>query len=404
MTSSNLQKYARGLAALAGNELLRATVFAKVLTVNDDSGRHGILVPSEAYKHFPEMVISEPTENVTLEFEAFDCVERTLKNIAFKYYQRYPERRVTRLGGFFNQKLRPLLIVILKAVHMDGSVHYYVDGSCESESRFSELTAWLYGDHKDHLTPGIHVLREIESRAFSMDAPLRDLLALFDGVRGMGWVDTLRPGNTGVGYTFETLIGISENNDKHADFQGIEIKCKRKRDRAASTGKINLFQQVPEWTHDISAKQRIRQLGSPGADGLYQCYSQVSTTANNLALELGLENSSAQIDLLKAKVHEGRWTLEKLEARLLEKHSRTIFVKANTGQQGGIERFQYEELTYCEMPSVGRFLDLVRRNGIVFEFTMSEKENGQIRNHGYPWRLNSEEMLPELFASQTRLR
>ena len=49
-------------------------------------------------------------------------------------------------------------------------------------------------------------------------------------------------------------------------------------------------------------------------------------------------------------------------------------------------------------------MQLVESKGIVFEFTMSEKENGTVRNHGYPWRLIREEMLSNLFGLQVKLR
>ena len=46
---------------------------------------------------------------------------------------------------------------------------------------------------------------------------------------------------------------------------------------------------------------------------------------------------------------------------------------------------------------------LADRN-IVLEFTMSEKPDGTIRNHGYPWRLMRAEFLGQLFAFQIKLR
>ena len=67
-------------------------------------------------------------------------------------------------------------------------------------------------------------------------------------------------------------------------------------------------------------------------------------------------------------------------------------------------QFSYEELVYCDRPSIARFVDLVVSRNIVFEFTMSEKANGSIRNHGYPWRLIRSEFLDRLFAFQIRLR
>ena len=66
--------------------------------------------------------------------------------------------------------------------------------------------------------------------------------------------------------------------------------------------------------------------------------------------------------------------------------------------------FSYEELVYCDWPGIARFVDLMTKRNIVFEFTMSEKLNGSTRNHGYPWRLIRSEFLDRLLAFQIKLR
>jgi hypothetical protein len=47
-------------------------------------------------------------------------------------------------------------------------------------------------------------------------------------VKKMGYVVSMRKGNTGIGYTLETLLGIAENNIKLPDLGTIELKSKRK--------------------------------------------------------------------------------------------------------------------------------------------------------------------------------
>ena len=48
-----------------------------------------------------------------------------------------------------------------------------------------------------------------------------------EAVKEMGFVETMRSGNTGVGYTLETLLGVEENNSSGADIDGeIELKAK----------------------------------------------------------------------------------------------------------------------------------------------------------------------------------
>lgn len=402
----SLVEYSRSLAARFAKQIKSGTVFAKVLTNNDDSGRHGVLIPSEAYEFFPTLTIRDPAENASRAFEAFDAIDSTDVELSYIYYQRYPERRITRVNKLFNDRNSGArLVVVLKALHSDNSTGYYVDGVNESNpSRFRELAALLFGEAGISPAPGTFVLREIEAKAFSSDAVLEELLGKFDQVASMGWIDSLRSGNTGIGYTFETLIGVKENNDKTADFKGIEVKCKHLKGEKSSAGKINLFQEGPTWAQKLSGIDRLKRLGSLTSEGLYQCYSQVSISPNNLGLALKPKALLKKIELQKNAILEGHWPYEKLGARLLEKHSRAVFVKADTKVVKGLERFQYQELVYCESPSILKFLEMVQNKGIVFEFTMSEKPGGKVRNHGYPWRLVREDLLTDLFGLQVKLR
>jgi hypothetical protein len=168
-------------------------------------------------------------------------------------------------------------------------------------------------------------------------------------------------------------------------------------------GKINLFQQAPKWEKKLTGLERLRLIGQSDEQGRYSCYSQVTTTVNNLGLSLDPLATPEQIDLLKGITRFGFWPFEVLERRLREKHSRAVFVKADVRNTAGSQRFHYKELIYCERPSIQHFNELIRSKRIVFEFLMSEKE-GRVRNHGYPWRLTSEDVLSDLFSLRVKLR
>jgi hypothetical protein len=403
---SALFEYAKRIVQKAGKSLASGQVFAKVLTRNDDSGRHGVLIPTDAYAFFPELPISDPTQNATQEFLAFDTISAAWKTVAFKYYERYPERRITRVHGVLNDlDSEPRLFVVLYAKHADGTAAYYFDcANSEVGGRFEELFEIIFGREIPG-EPGRFVLRPVDSPVFKTDATLEELLTKFDAVKALGWVDSRRIGDTGIGYTFENLIGIKENNDQLADFKGIEIKCQGiKPGQMATTSKINLFQVGPTWFDKATTKERIRMLGSQGADGRYSCYSQVSTASNNIGLLLEIVHAANQVNLQKNTRPVGYWPFSQLESRLAEKHSRAAFVKAKIRNTNDIIQFSYEELIYCERPSLLRFIELIDRRNIVFEFTMSEKPDGSVRNHGYPWRLMRAEFLDRLFAFQIKLR
>ena len=400
----SLFTYCQGLSILAGKAIRGGEIFAKILTQNDDSGRHGVLVPAEAYDFFPELAIADPNQNVTVHFPAIDGIEGQEHILAYKHYQRYPERRITCLNRNFNDRQHGLRVgIFLKANHVDGTTGYYADILREQgDSEFHRLCSLLFGDAVT-LSEGLFVLLAIDAPTFVLDDALSDLLTRFDHIHEQGWIDSLRTGDTGIGYTFESQMGIKENNDRRADFRGIEIKCKQVKETGGHGGKINLFQQAPRWEEKLTALERLRLIGQPDENGRYACYSQVTTSANNLWLSLDQLATSGQIDLLKGTARFGYWPFEVLEERLREKHSRTVFVKAEVRNTAGRQRFHYNELIYCERPSIQRFNDLVRSKRIVFEFLMSEKE-GKVRNRGYPWRLTGEGFLTELFSLRLKLR
>lgn len=401
-----LLKYAGGLVSAAGKNLRSGEIFSKVLTTNDDSGRHGVLIPGDAYSFFPDLLIPDPLKNATGEFPAFDYLSKKPTTLAYKYYERYPERRITRLNGLINDRAHePRLAVFLRAQHTDGTSGYYFDcANSAPGGSFSRVFLTIFGDEVIP-APGTFIIRPVDSAAFSVDGNLSELLSEFDRVCAKGWIDSLREGTTGIGYTFETLLGIKENNDKRADFKGIEIKCKGvKEGESGVSGKINLFQTGPKWLHKGSAKDRIRVIGKEGEDGLFSCYSQVTTKINNIGLLLEIIEQDRKIDLLKQADPLGYWTFDTLEKRLSEKHSRAVVVKAATRMSATKKQFRYEELIYCEKPSIDRFVNLVGKRNIVFEFLMSEQVSGKVRNHGYPWRLVREEFLDYLFSFQVKLR
>jgi MvaI/BcnI restriction endonuclease family len=399
---NTLLNYAQDLAEKASVKIVKGQFFAKILTKNDDSGRHGVLIPTDAYHFFPEFEILDAKENQTMEFLSIDAKNGEPMQLAYKYYERYPERRITRINPLINNfSFGERIQIVLRAELADGSIAYIHDSSNEQgDGRLNALWEMLTGGEIAPMQ-GTYIIAPIDFNGLQIDGPLNTLLNKFDSFRGT-WVESQRTGDTGIGYTLETLLEIKENNDKKADFLGIEIKAKHKKIAQKSEGKLNLFQQGPIWSQDLSAKERIRLIGIQNEQALYTCYSQITTKLNNLDLSLSLKPHS--IYLKKNMDDIGHWLNSKLSERLHEKHQRAAFILAAEKTVKSTKYFLYEDLIYCEQPSIENFLSLVEQNQIVFEFTMSEKENGTIRNHGYPWRLNHSELLDQLFAFKVKLR
>ena len=54
----------------------------------------------------------------------------------------------------------------------------------------------------------------------------------FNSIKNMGWIQSIKKGSSGIGLTFEHLIGINENEFEIPDFNGIELKTKRSKSNA----------------------------------------------------------------------------------------------------------------------------------------------------------------------------
>ena len=402
----SVQEYAELLSKRSNLRLKNCQIFAKVLSPNDDSGKHGVLVPSEVYDFFPTLDIPDETVNATRHFASFDAICGSHKELAYKYYERYPERRITRVNSIVSDRSKGNRIqVVLRGESEKGEVAYIHDGANEyGDGRFAMLWRLISGDTISP-NPGAYVVIPVKYQGLIVDEPLEELLEKFDSIRGK-WFDSLRAGDTGIGYTFETLLGIEENNDQTADFRGIELKCKQLKSAGNSgVGKVNLFQKAPVWVNKGEKSiARLKVLGQPDQDGKFSCYSQITTNPNNLMLSLFQEVDAPQIGLQKSGTQVGYWLHKTLEKRLMEKHSRAAFILTNVQKKKTGNKYSYDELIYCEQPTINRFLDLVSQNKLVFEFAMHENERGRVRNHGYPWRLNSEGLLDQLFSVRAKLR
>ena len=66
----------------------------------------------------------------------------------------------------------------------------------------------------------------------------------FYEILNKGWVPTVRKGSTGIGATFESLMGISENQKSEPDYKGIEIKTRR----SSSVYFTTLFNLTPAFS------------------------------------------------------------------------------------------------------------------------------------------------------------
>jgi hypothetical protein len=192
-----------------------------------------------------------------------------------------------------------------------------------------------------------------------------ELLGLLKKVAKLGPVPAMLKADTAIGRTLEKLLGIDINSSKKPDYKGIEIKSFR--DKRAN--RKSLFAQVPDWSSSKfkSSSEILNNFGYlRGPD--YKLYCTVSTlTRNSQGLKLILDSKINQLLENSDKPEIGDfvvWALETLHNRLLEKHSETFWIAADSLQIDGVEYFQYKKVEHTRKPAVSQF-DLLLEQGII---------------------------------------
>ena len=221
-----------------------------------------------------------------------------------------------------------------------------------------------------------------ESRA------LTEFLSRFDPIAKRGFVRTMRPGATGVGFTLESLLGIRENNSPKGDFLGMEVKAYR--DDATEPHdreKMNLFLKEPVWLDGKSTADRIRDYGYTDSNGRRAWYQSVTCRRNTVGLVLVVDRQAEVVRLFFDDHAIGQWSFEILQQRLNEKLTEVVFVAAASRGTGADEEFYYQTVTYYSEPSVEMLLRLIEVCEVILELRMHIRPTGGARNHGTAFRI-----------------
>jgi hypothetical protein len=230
-----------------------------------------------------------------------------------------------------------------------------------------------------------------------------ELLDMLRSVSAQGYIRTRRAGDTGVGMTLETMLGIQANSARAPDYKGIELKASRRRP-AGLTNRSTLFSKVPSWKLSPvgSAAGLLQRRGYHGEDGrlqLYQTLSGSRVNARGLMLEVEAANhwlKQVHLDAeTRAVTHDTTWELRVLEADLAAKHSETFWVRAACRGTGADEEFHYLEVHHTQKPLTRNLSALIEAGTITVDYLLHQTET-RVRDHGYLFKIHPTN-LPALF-------
>lgn len=233
-----------------------------------------------------------------------------------------------------------------------------------------------------------------------------ELLGKLEQISSMGFLPSLRSGDTGIGYTLESMLGIQANSSRKPDYKGIELKAHRRLPgRTRSNNRVSLFSRVPDWGSSAlkSGGEILRAHGYPSASGRRDLYCTVTPRPNPQGLYSRVDESRFACrwtDRLRDDRPVVHWSLRDLQDALLMKHRSTFWVVADSSIIDGVEHFHYRTALHTERPLAGNLAPLLEQGKVTFDFTLSTRETGATRDHGYLFKMWPSDL--ELLIPRTR--
>ena len=185
----------------------------------------------------------------------------------------------------------------------------------------------------------------------------------------------MRDGDTGVGFTLESLLGITANSSKNPDYKGIEIKSSRKRNN-----KGTLLSMVPNWkiSNLKSADELVLKRGRENPDwgGLKTLYHTIrGDKANNWGLKLDLDDQFIYQSFENGEITEKDvcWVLNDLGERLTKKHRETFWVEVDTRGLKGNEEFHYKKILHTGDIDLSMIPTLIKNGIISLDYLLWER-------------------------------
>lgn len=208
----------------------------------------------------------------------------------------------------------------------------------------------------------------------------------FERIKKMGYIKSTRSGYTGIGKTFEDLIGKAEDTLEEPDYHGIEIKTKR----GYSKGYTTLFCAAPQGKSEFETKRLSNTYGYPDKILKNKKVLANSVQANYPTLIAGHFSFRLQIDYEKQKIYliikdrngtllesNAYWDFSTIQEKLERKMKILAFIKAWPKRIDGIDYYKYYDIKFYQLKSFEKFLKLIEQGVIRITFKIGVVRRGE---------------------------
>jgi len=201
----------------------------------------------------------------------------------------------------------------------------------------------------------------------------------------------LRSGDTAIGYTLETRLGIPANSSKQPDYFGIELKAGR-----GVKSRTTLFAQVADWSSSPCKKSAeiLNKYGYERNDD-FKLYCTISTQRENpQGLSFIYDQSKDELqEWYNKKDLVAVWPGKLLRSRLKEKHAETFWVEASSEVIDGIEHFQLLSVTHTKSPVLSQLMPLVHSGVITMDHLIKRSgKTSRVSEKGPLFKMNKRDL------------
>lgn len=237
-----------------------------------------------------------------------------------------------------------------------------------------------------------------------------ELLELFKAHKDYA-IESNRNGPTGIGKTFEDLLGKEEDNLSLPDFQGlIELKA---RDMESSS-MIGLFTKSPDYLpasaasfldHKVNS-YLLRNYGYIGDKGEKRLCTTLSAKETvypkggdfGFALEIDDANRFVHIVVVdrvtgKEVFKDAGWTYEMLLDTTKKKLQSLALISAQKMVLEGKTHYIYRHLNMIDGMDNAGLIEMIKQDIVRIDLRMKMREDGSVRDHGTAFRIQNKNLI-----------
>lgn len=240
-------------------------------------------------------------------------------------------------------------------------------------------------------------------RAEAASAIASELVVRLRQLAANGPLEAVCEGDTAIGRSIETALGIRINSSRAPDYMGIELKSGRIPISGSET-RATLFACVPDWSLSRckSSWEILEEFGY-ARNGQFKLYCTVSSQRPN-SQGLVFHVEEAQRWLRERYVNQrpkevAVWRLSTLEECLAAKHKETFWIKARSVRIRRRERFELLSVTHTKNPNLPQLERMLKDGSVTMDHLIKRTSTGGAREKGPLFKINRPR-LKELFLGE----